>query len=290
MKGFEMQSKAFAEGFDLADINVASILSVKKEWQHEHDTQYRINGGYGQLTEKLYSTCLQKKAKILLKTECVKLIYKKHEVAVVTKGGKKITTRFVIITPSVAVLQSNGIVFDPTPIAHLEAIQQLGFGNIIKFILQFKSSFWEKQDEEIGFLLSDKIIPTWWTQLPVRNNILTGWIGGPVALQKSKETPAALLQLALRSLAGIFHTSTDFLKRQLLSYSISNWQKNKFVKGGYSYNTLYTSKAIEVLNKPIAETIWFAGEAYHDGESQGTVEAALQSGRSVAKKIIEKNK
>jgi monoamine oxidase len=55
--------------------------------------------------------------------------------------------------------------------------------------------------------------------------------------------------------------------------------------GGYSYSTLFSKKAVEILSEPIAETIFFAGEAIYSGESQGTVEAALQSGLDAAKKI-----
>jgi len=45
--------QGFAEGFDLADISNASVLSIKDEWKKEDETQYRIPGGYSQLVQYL---------------------------------------------------------------------------------------------------------------------------------------------------------------------------------------------------------------------------------------------
>jgi monoamine oxidase len=39
------------------------------------------------------------------------------------------------------------------------------------------------------------------------------------------------------------------------------------------------------LNTPVSNTVFFAGEALYNGKYPGTVEAALQSGKSVAKQI-----
>ena len=44
--------------------------------------------------------------------------------------------------------------------------------------------------------------------------------------------------------------------------------------------------ARKILNLPVQETIFFAGEALYDGEVPGTVEAALVSGREAAEKVI----
>jgi monoamine oxidase len=46
-------------------------------------------------------------------------------------------------------------------------------------------------------------------------------------------------------------------------------------------------KAIDEINKGVENTIWFAGEALYPGAEPGTVEAALQSGRYTARKILK---
>ena len=137
----------------------------------------------------------------------------------------------------------------------------------------------------MGFLITDEAIPTWWTQLPVENNLLTGWLGGPKATLKANNNERALLRSALLSLSSVFHLRHSVLAKELAHYKISSWHKHPFILGGYSYSTLFSEKAVEILSEPIADTIFFAGEAIYTGESQGTVEAALQSGLESAKKI-----
>jgi len=71
----------------------------------------------------------------------------------------------------------------------------------------------------------------------------------------------------------------------LSHYSITCWSNQPYVKGGYSYNTMQSAHAKKILAEPVNSKLFFAGEAIDDGESQGTVEGALQSGMSVAAKM-----
>ena len=194
----------------------------------------------------------------------------------------------LLITVSAGVLQSGELEFVPALDTHyLRAIQQLGFGDVIKILLQFKTAFWTSAAADIGFILSDETIPAWWTQLPLKNNLLTGWLGGPGATAKSGDTDESLLQTALLSLSAIFHLPPADLWKQLVHHKIICWQHHKHIKGGYSFNTTDSAEAKKILAHPVHNAIFFAGEALYRGQSQGTVEAALQSGRQVAKKIKE---
>ena len=203
-----------------------------------------------------------------------------------TTDNKKFQADKLIITVSAGVLQSGTIQFKPALSDHAVAIQGLGFGTVIKFLLEFKTNFWKDFDDETGFLLTDEEIPTWWTQLPSESNLLTGWLGGPNATKKIFEPDPSLLQIALLSLSSIFHIPPAMLKEELSNYKIINWLNHPHVKGGYSYNTLYSDKSKEILATPVNNTIYFAGEAICTGDSQGTVESALQSGHDVAKMMI----
>jgi monoamine oxidase len=64
---------------------------------------------------------------------------------------------------------------------------------------------------------------------------------------------------------------------------VVKWQTNSFSLGAYSYSKLFTEAARKLLNQPVQDTIYFAGEALYEGEAGGTVEAALHSGYSVSK-------
>lgn len=276
----------FSEGFDLADISKASILSVKKEWEDIDKKQYRIKGGYIQLIDHLVNSCRQLNTEFYFDTCVNKIEHEEGNVTVHTADNKKFHANKLIITVSAGVLQSGTIQFRPALTDHAIAIQGLGFGAVIKFLLEFKTSFWKEFDDETGFLLTDEEIPTWWTQLPAESNLLTGWLGGPNATKKIFEPDSSLLQTALLSLSSIFRIPPAMLQEELTNYKIINWLNQPHIKGGYSYSTLHSEKAKGILASPVNNTIYFAGEAISRSESQGTVESALQSGHDTAKMLI----
>ena len=277
----------FSEGFDLADISKASILSIKDEWKDIEKKQYRIKGGYIQIIDHLVNYCRQLNTEFYFNTCANKIEYENGNVTVHTTDNKKFEAKKLIITVSAGILQSGSIQFNPQLTDHAVAIQGLGFGTVIKFLLEFKTCFWKEFDDETGFLLTDEEIPTWWTQLPAESNLLTGWLGGPNATKKIFEPDTSLLQTALLSLSSIFRIPPAMLQEELTNYKIINWLNQPYIKGGYSYSTLHSKQAINMLSSPVNNTIYFAGEAISKSESQGTVESALQSGHDTAKMLIE---
>jgi monoamine oxidase len=172
---------------------------------------------------------------------------------------------------------------------HGDAIQRLGFGSVIKLIFLFREAFWFERQKDIGFLLSDEAIPTWWTQLPDQTPILTGWLGGPKAALMSSMSQDKIFEAGLSSLANIFGLDISILRKRLVSYKIMCWDNYSNVKGGYSYTTIDSTTAKTILQKPIDDTIYFAGEAIPGDNLTGTVEAALVSGKMAAGMITDKH-
>ena len=280
--------RAYAQGFDLADIEYASALAARREWSKEEEEQYRIPGGYSELINYLQKTCTQLNADLYFDACVASIQYNKQGATVCCTDNRCFTAKKVMVTVSAGIIQSGSIRFDPAPDpAFMQAFQQIGFGTVIKFLLQFSNAFWEKQSNDIGFILSNEVVPTWWTQLPIQNNLLTGWLGGPPAMTRSQDSDDTLLMLAIKSLSSIFKVSESSLRQQLIHHRIVCWHDHPHVKGGYSYVRTDTADAKKILSHPIDEVVFFAGEALYRGESQGTVEAALQSGREAAGKIKE---
>jgi len=273
-----------AEGYCLADIETASIFSFQKDISHFEETDYRIAGGYQSLINYLFETC-EDKATVHFFSEVYNIVYRENNVLVNTKDGKSYQATKLIITVSAGVLKAADISFNPQLVEHATAIKQLGFGSVIKLLLQFSEPFWENKAKDLIFALSDEAIPTWWTQLPQRACLLTGWLGGPSAKEASQLPGDELYELALKSLSNIFAVEISQLRSLLTHHKIVCWDNNPCVKGGYSFNTLSSESAKEILRKPVMDTIFFAGEAVYSGEFQGTVEAALVSGRDVARQV-----
>jgi monoamine oxidase len=291
----------YVAGYDTADPFKASAYALRKEWQSEDgDAQHRIKGGYGKMISYLANESKKNGAQLFLNSIVKNLHWEHNVVEAVTADNISYKAEKVIIALPLGVLQAapnegGTIKFSPSIPKYYEAIQQMGFGSIIKILLEFRDAFWE--DEEIAklagndlkgmsFLLSDEEIPTWWTQFPDNSTILTGWLGGPPAEKKKGLSNEELLQQSVHSLSNIFKRSMQKLKDNLIAWSVVNWTADPFALGSYSYDTIAASTARKILNTPINNTIYFAGEYLYNGPAMGTVEAALCSGLETAKRLI----
>ncbi|MEP6683333.1 MAG: NAD(P)/FAD-dependent oxidoreductase [Parafilimonas sp.] len=283
--------KNFAGGFDLADASKASVKSLSREWNNEMEQQYRIDGGYIQIINYLETEC-RKNGCVIHTNCCVKKInWKKDEVNINTMCSRFFKSSKIIITVPVSVLQAkddneNYIEFAPAIPQHNNAAKNIGFGIVIKILLEFSEAFWNQQSKNIGFILTSEEIPTWWTQLPADNSILTGWVGGEKAVVLKDKTDEEILEIAMQSLSNAFAINKEDLQLKLKASSVYNWYKEPDINGGYSYNTLQSVEAKKVLHEPVDDTIFFSGEALFDGTPVGTVEAALDSGKKAALKVL----
>lgn len=279
----------FAEGYDGADINKASILSLRDEWEKEDDEQYHIDGGYGLLMDYLVSLCVKQKSAIHLNAPVKYIRWQEGKVEAETEDGRLFLADKVIITIPLGLWQQPGIPgsIHLTPAIDLQqhAFRDIGFSAVIKVSLEFKQAFWMEYEKELGFLLSEEILPTWWTQMPHPVPLLTGWVNGPQAASFVQAGPEKILQYALYSLAGIFGLPVLFLERELVASQITDWGIDPFARGAYSYDLLSSKKSRRLLQQPVANTLYFAGEALYEGAHPGTVEAALVSGMTAAKQI-----
>jgi monoamine oxidase len=279
----------FAQGFDLADPSKASMLALREEWMEEADEQYRIPGGFDQLVNYLEQECRKAGGLIHTSSTVTKIRWQKNEVTVFTADKKIYNCNKVIITVSLGLLQADPpvILFEPAINNYLEAAKKIGFGSVVRILLQFKEPFWEEKKKNIGFLFVDEPVPTWWTQLPSSYPLLTGWAGGPQAWQLENKDDEAILELALQSLSDVFKKSVDELRQLLTASLVANWYKDPFAKGAYCYSMVGSTEAQKLFNDPVSNTIFFAGEAFYDGPSPGTVEAALVSAKNVVERIIK---
>lgn len=280
--------QAFAEGFDLADIDKASVFALRDEWSHEDGKQYRVEGGYHGLINYLAETC--KKNGCIIETSCTvrEVHWKKNEVKICTPTRKDFVSNKVIVTVPVSALQSKlnaeaAITFTPSIHEILHAAKMIGYGTVTKILLQFNEVFWNK---DVGFILSNEPVPTWWTQSPQSYPLLTGWLREARMKKLENTDTASILEGSLQSLASIFKINVRKLKQKLTASSVIDWSKEPFALGGYSYNMIGSSTARKIMNMPIQQTIFFAGEALYEGRDVGTVEAALVSGRDAAEKVM----
>ena len=286
--------KSYVEGYNAADPKLASSFALLQQLLGEDNKQYRIKKGYVELIDYLVYGCIANGGIINYETAAKEIRWSEGKVKVTDRTGKVFTAEKAVITLPLGVLQnSSKVKFSPEIADVQNAINRLGFGNVIKVALNFKDQVWraatnigsvEKSDP--GFIFSDAIIPTWWTQIPEKNGMITGWLAGPKATKLKNETDEKILSLALESLAVIFQIPRKTLQSKLLGSCIYNWSADEFSNGAYSYETIHSKNAKTIITTPIKDTLYFAGEAYYQGSESGTVEAALVSGEETAKKIL----
>ena len=286
------QALQYAQGFDAVDPDKASIFALRDEWEHEEEATYRVDGGYGRLIRYLLVYCEAKGCSVVFSNAVTEINWKEGEVIITTSSGEKYEANQVLITIPAGVLQldkgvEESIQFSPA-LPHIQQTAKgIGYGNVIKILLQFSSLFWQQQKDAL-FFFSDQRVATWWTQSPSQYPLLTGWIAGKKADDFMDKTEDEILQMSLQSLANIFKKNEEEMKQQLTTSHIVNWERDVYAKGAYSYGMVGSEKAKKVLNEPIESTLFFAGEALYSGKSGGTVEAALVQGLEVAKKALKR--
>lgn len=283
--------KNYVEGYYAADTHKASTFALREELTTSDDEQYRIEGGYVKLVNYLYGQCKGKGVQFFLSQPVKEIRWTKDDVDVICDEAS-FHAKKVLITVPVGVLQSQTIRFSPAITDTINAVKKLGFGPVIKTILQFDEAFWKNEEftqgkdlDKLSFIFSKAIIPTWWTYHPKHVAMLTGWSGGPNAEKIKDLTDEEILLNALQSLSEIFSIDKATLQQKLKGWHIANWLNDPYSCGGYSYDVVNGSKFKQIIKTPIENTIFFAGEGLIDGPEIGTVEAALSSGRETAFKI-----
>ncbi len=291
--------RSFVEGYDAADSTMASSFALLQELLGEDDTQYRVKGGYVKIVDYLLNEVTQRGGRLHFQSIVKEIRWKKGYVELIDQSNKSFSAKKLVITVPLGVLQvatqeTAQIRFSPSINEVQQAINSLGFGSVIKIILNFDEPAWKiatnndaVKKNDPGFIFSDAVIPTWWTQLPEQNCMITGWVGGPKAVLLQQETDDVLVDLALESLAAIFQIPLQSLQSKLTGSCIHNWSRDEFSRGAYSFETVHSKKAKATIATPIEDTIYFAGEACYEGPDSGTVEAALVSGQAAARRLLE---
>lgn len=284
----------YVEGFHAAPAQRMSVralaLAESSGPDEESEQQFRVTKGYSAMVQWLSKEISAHGAEIRFNARAKRLRWERGsvEVEVETAGRRKSYpgARAVIALP-LGVLQEQGpdaFAFEPRLPGKEKAIGGLAMGAVVKIILQFHSRFWPV--ENFGFLHSfEPWLPTWWAD--ERGTLLTGWIGGPRAARLAEQGNEAILKEAIQSLSRLFKVEADRIHDLLAASYVHDWQHDPFTRGGYSYTPMGMMDMPKRLAAPVADTLFFAGEATDTQGQQGTVHAALASGKRVAEEILQ---
>jgi monoamine oxidase len=291
---------SYVEGFNAARSDVIGIASLAQDAKAadkiDGDHSFRLLNGYESIARSLFDPAGR------LRLNCVvrAINWRAGSVEIHTESALNgrpdaFRSRRTIITVPLGVLQAEppapgAIAFDPQPGAALKAARRLRFGHAIRVVLRFRESFWEQNRRlsNAGFLLSqEEFFPTWWSALPVHAPILVGWSSGRRVDSLLQQTRAEVLSRALTDLARITNSSTEAVQSLLEAAYTHEWHTDPFSRGAYSYVPAGALAARKALAKPIAETLYFAGEATDLNGHSATVHGAIASGCRAAQQILK---
>ena len=276
----------FVEGFNAAPAERISLqhlrLSQKESDRISGDIPYRLVAGYDRIVESL-SRFDQGTVDVRLNTVVDEIEWQPGRVR-----ANEHQADCAIITLPLGVLHAQTVLFHPDLPDKRAAAQELVMGQVVKVVLCFKSAFWEERGVgNLSFLHArGEKFPTWWTTRPVAAPILAGWSGGPPAEALSVKNDQAILDAALESLANALKIHPSNLEARLQAAFVYNWQADPFSLGAYSFVPKGAITAPSRLAVPVADTLFFAGEATNTDGRSATVHGAIATGYRAAGELL----
>jgi monoamine oxidase len=217
------------------------------------------------------------------------------------EGASAISARAAIITVPLGVLQQttgpSAITFAPEIDDTRRAASQLAMGTVGRIVLLFREPFWEARAmqrrtggrslAELSFLhSSDDDVPTWWTAGPIRACTLVGWVGGQKASRLISRGRDEVESRAIAAAARLFGMRRQRMESLVKECWHHDWRGDPYTLGAYSYTLVGGSTAARRLARPVAGTLFFAGEAADSEGRTGTVHGAIGTGERAAASVL----
>jgi monoamine oxidase len=290
----------YLEGFHAADLDrlgTRSLAENEAAEDEDGDEPHRVREGYGALVQRLAASLDPARVEIRLKTVVASVRWRAGEVraTVRTATGEAVEVaarRAIVTLPLPALTRAAGepgaLEITPEPLDWRNALQALHMGHAQHIALGFDTRWWAREgDDGPAFIFGDaEPFPVWWSALPSRQPLLTGWNGGPRAAALAGRSEEDVLRLAVDSVASVFGRDVHEVRARLRLAHWHDWSADLFAGGGYSYGGVGAIEARRTLARPVGGTLFLAGEAVARHGRNATVHGALVSGREAAAALL----
>jgi monoamine oxidase len=296
-------ARQYVEGFHAADPSLISALALAEGGSPGDDVRERrlarVVEGYDRVIAWLAEPL---SSHIALSSIVTSVQWKRRRVAIGIARRKPMTARAAVITVPLGVLKAppdrrGAIAFEPPLRSKEPALAQLAVGAVVRVVLRLNDRFWADERfarthakegvERMSFLhTSDRDFPTWWTTYPFTAPLIVGWCGGPRARRVLEQPSSAITDCAIDALARQCGITRRRMRSMVEAAWMHDWVHDPFARGAYSYSMVGGLDAPAALARPLAGTLFFAGEATDSEGATGTVHGAIASGRRAARQLL----
>jgi len=286
----------FIEGFYGAPLDDISIAGVAADsggaGGDESPGQFHVGGGYQRIVDALTSAAVAAGAQLLVGCTVHAIDWSARPVRIACRSGEtacNLVAERAIVTLPVGVL--GALQLHPTPGDHLAALARFGMGQVVKLVLCLREPLWHAHDPaRLDFVhaldAAAGAFPTYWMRSAGRTHQLTAWAGGGHARALARVSPEARVERALAGFARAAGVPERTLVAAVRDRHEHDYAADPFARGAYSYTRVGGSGAADQLARPLAERLYFAGEAT-DADYEGTVAGALASGARAADQVLQ---
>ncbi|MBU6168880.1 MAG: FAD-dependent oxidoreductase [Bacteroidetes bacterium] len=205
----------------------------------------------------------------------------------VKANGTTFEADYILVTVPLGVLKNKSIAFSPAlPSEKTKAIENTQMGNVNKFLLVWKSSFWDANTQYIGYTPETKGKFNYFMNvnkfLPSSNALMT-FAFGKYASQTESMSDAQITTEIMSHLKSIYGNNIS----NPIQFLRTKWGSNINSFGSYSFATNGSGSVnFDTLSNAVSNKLFFAGE-HTERDYRGTVHGAYLSGIREADKIID---
>lgn len=264
----------YMNGAALDRLSVVDFLAYDKA---STDSNWRVRKGYGSL---IASSLPEVALRLSLPVRRIALTG--QGVRLDTDHGA-VSARTAVVTASTNILSRGAIAFDADVDDHLHAAGKLPLGLADKLFFELHGD--HGLDPESHLLGNPHASETGSYYIrPLGRPVIEGFFGGTGAVAIER---AGLLEAFAFAIEELSAQLGAHIRRHVRPLAATSWCRTDWVGGSYSHALPGEASARLTLARPVAERLFFAGEATHPFDFS-TAHGAWQSGERAADEVIER--
>lgn len=194
-----------------------------------------------------------------------------------------IRARAAIITVPTSLLSAGRITFTPSlPVPTQESFANLPLGLMLKVSLRLSQQLAEFPPYGADLSIIESGMPHA-AHIDPKQPVITVMVGGTQAWDFERQGTAAGVAFATDVLAGI---AGNAARRLVVGSHVSGWGADPWSLGSYTAASVGHADARTIYSQPVADRLWFAGEASANDQAS-TVGGAYLAGEKAAREVVQ---